>query len=65
MNNLSLNVNVMKANTMLGMVEANTTVDRSVLLEDEGFCKLLTACAHQDTVAFGALLLTDYVNENY
>ena len=65
MNNLSLNVNVMKANAMLGMVEANTTVDRSLLLEDEGFCKLLTVCAHKDTIDFGAVLLTDYVNENY
>ena len=65
MQNLALNINVAKAGIMLANVETNTTVDRSLLLDDSEFCTLLTRCAHQDSIEFGTLLLTDYVNENY
>lgn len=65
MQDLSLNINVNKAQIMLCNVENSTTVHRSLLLEDDQFCKLLHHCAHNDSIEFGSVLLTDYVNENY
>jgi hypothetical protein len=63
--NLDLNVNVMKARTMLGMTANATCVASSLLLEDDGFCALLTQCAHNETVDNGVSMLTEYVNNNY
>ena len=63
--NLDLNVNVMKARTMLGMTANATCVASSLLLEDDSFCTLLTQCAHNETVDKGVSMLTEYVNNNY
>lgn len=65
MQDLNMNVNICKARAMLGMVEGDTMVDRHLLLDDEGFCSMLTQCAHNDTVAQGVEKLTAYVNNNY
>ena len=38
------------------------------LLDDrgnEGSSEEAVECAHKDTIDFGAVLLTDYINENY
>ena len=65
MTDLSMNVNVAKARTMLGTVENDTCVDRLILLEDDTFCTMLTQCAHNDTVQAGIDKLTQYVNNNF
>jgi hypothetical protein len=65
MQDLSVNMNVAKARTMLGMVSGDTYVDRNILLEDDGFCTMLTQCAHNDTIESGVAKLTQYVNNNF
>jgi hypothetical protein len=62
---LNTNVNVAKARTMLSMVSGATYVDSSLLLEDDGFCTLLTKLSHTVTVDQGVEALTEYVNNNY
>jgi hypothetical protein len=64
-NTLDTNVNVMKARTMLGMVSSTTCVDSHLLLEDDGFCDLLTKLAHSVSIDQGIEALTEYVNNNY
>lgn len=63
--NLNTNVNVMKARTMLGMTSNNTCVNSSLLLDDDGFCTLLTKLSHTVSVNEGVEALTEYVNNNY
>ena len=63
-NELTVNVTVAKARTILSVVAGLTGVDSSLLLEDEGFCNKL----HQ--LSSGGLSaaydeLTAYVNANY
>jgi hypothetical protein len=62
---LDTNVNVMTARAMLGMVSGATCVDSSLLLEDDGFCTLLTKLAHSVSIGEGVKALTEYVNNNY
>lgn len=62
---LDTNVNVMKARTMLGTVSGVTCVDRSLLLDDDGFCTLLTKLSHTVSINEGIEALTEYVNNNY
>ena len=65
MQDLAVNVNVTKARVMLGTVSSDTYVDRNILLEDDGFCTMLTQCAHNDTIESGVAKLTQYVNNNF
>jgi hypothetical protein len=62
---LNTNVNVMKARAMLGTVSGATCVDSSLLLEDDGFCTLLTKLSHTVSLNEGIEALTEYVNNNY
>ena len=64
-NTLDTNVNVMKARTMLGMVSGASCVDSGLLLDDDGFCTLLTKLSHSVSVSEGVEALTEYVNNNY
>jgi len=61
----TVNINVAKARTILGMVAGSTTVDESYLLEDQGFCDLLTEYAHKLTLNDAIARLETYVNDNY
>jgi len=63
--NLSLNINVTKASIMLDTVSCNTCVSRSLLLDDDGFCTLLTKLSHSASINEGIEALTEYVNNNY
>ena len=60
-----MNINVLKARTMLGMVSEQTSVDSMLLLEDSAFQSLITDYAHRLTVEDGADRLTEYVNANF
>lgn len=60
-----MNVNVAKANAILGMVSARTAVDSFLLIEDDEFCKLLTLHAHESPTAKAVTILNSYVNEKY
>ena len=62
---LTLNTNVMKARTILGMVSAHTFVDSSLLLDDNEFGRLLNEYSHNETVAKSVVELVNYVNSNY
>jgi hypothetical protein len=62
---LDTNVNVIKARTMLGTVSGITCVDSGLLLDDDGFCTLLTKLSHSVSVSEGVEALTEYVNNNY
>lgn len=62
---LSLNINVNKAQIMLGSVSSSSGVDRHLLLDDDGFCALLTKLAHSVSINEGVEALTEYVNNNY
>lgn len=62
---LNTNVNVAKARTMLGMVSSASCVDSGLLLDDDGFCTLLTKLSHSVSVSEGVEALTEYVNNNY
>jgi len=62
---LDTNVNVIKARTMLGTVSGITSVDSGLLLDDDGFCTLLTKLSHSVSVSEGVEALTEYVNNNY
>jgi hypothetical protein len=62
---LDTNVNVIKARTMLGMVSSASCVDSGLLLDDDGFCTLLTKLAHSVSINEGVEALTEYVNNNY
>jgi hypothetical protein len=64
-NTLDTNINVAKARTMLGMVSGTTYVDSGLLLDDDGFCTLLTKLAHSVSINEGVEALTEYVNNNY
>jgi hypothetical protein len=64
-NTLDTNVNVIKARTMLGTVSGITCVDSGLLLDDDGFCTLLTKLSHSVSVSEGVEALTEYVNNNY
>lgn len=63
--NLALNINVTKASIMLDTVSGNTCVSRSLLLDDDGFCNLLTKLSHSVSINEGIEALTEYVNNNY
>jgi len=62
---LTLNVNVMKARTILGMVSGHTFVDDYILLEDDEFGRLLTEYANTQPIAKAVVDLVNYVNANY
>ncbi len=63
-NELSMNVTVANARTILSVVSGLTGVDSYLLLEDEGFCaKLHQLSAGRLSVAYDEL--TAYVNANY
>lgn len=62
---LDMNINVAKARTMLGMTSNATCVDSGLLLDDDGFCTLLTKLAHSVSINEGVEALTEYVNNNY
>ena len=64
-NTLDTNVNVAKARTMLSMVSGATCVDSGLLLDDDGFCTLLTKLSHTVSINEGIEALTEYVNNNY
>lgn len=64
--NLDLNINVAKARTLLGLTASSSNVDSSILLEDDGFCTLLTSLVNGDkpwTVCVESL--SSYVQDNY
>jgi hypothetical protein len=50
---------------MLDTVSGNTCVNRSLLLDDDGFCTLLTKLSHTASINEGIEALTEYVNNNY
>lgn len=62
---LDMNINVAKARTMLGITSNATYVDSGLLLDDDGFCTLLTKLAHSVSINEGVEALTEYVNNNY
>ena len=63
-NELSMNVTVANARTILSVVSGLTGVDSYLLLEDEGFCtKLRQLRTGSLSVAYDEL--TAYVNANY
>lgn len=62
---LDMNINVAKARTMLGMTSNATFVGSGLLLDDDGFCTLLTKLAHSVSISEGVEALTEYVNNNY
>ena len=65
MQNLDLNMNIAVARTILGMVSGATSVDHSLLLDDDQFGALLHKYAHALDVNAGVAALTEYVNANY
>lgn len=64
---MNMNVNVSVARALLGNVSSKTFVDRFLLLEDEGFCSLLTKYAHDRATPLSDQIesLIDYVNNNF
>jgi len=63
---LALNVNTLKASTILGMVSSKTSVDDYILLEDDSFTRMLTEYAHNKApIARAVVELVNYVNDNY
>ena len=65
-NTLSLNVNVAKAQAILGMVSSHTFVDRYLLLDDDAFGSMLTKYVNDNVpIAKAVVELTNYVNNNY
>ena len=65
MKNLSMNINVMRASTILGMVSDATTIDDYILLEDDQFGTLLHKYAHNGDINKSVQILIEYVNNNY
>jgi hypothetical protein len=65
----TINVRLAFANSIFAQVEANTTVDRNLLLEDNGFTKLFTDLINGNLKELSSKeainQLTSYVNNNY
>jgi hypothetical protein len=65
MTDLTLNINVNKAQAMLGIVSNATSVDRHLLLDDEGFASLLHKHCHDSNMNDAIDVLLEYVHHNY
>ena len=65
----SINIRYSLANAILCNVESSTSVDRNLLLEDNGFTSLLTDLINGNlkelSIEGVTSRLTDYVNNNY
>lgn len=59
------NASASKSSTLLQIIAASTGIDSFLLLEDDGFTRLLDKCSHGYTWQDATRLLEDYINENY